>query len=284
MKNLISQENNLTKRNRIAGAIYGFAIGDAMGASTEFMSKEKIKLVYQNGVKDIIGGGWLNLKVGEVTDDTQMSMCVMNAFMKTYHKQNCFYDNFTNALRKEFVKWFNSNPKDVGMQCRLAISYIMKNHMYAKSDEEALGNGSLMRAMPMALVNNLTLNIVQGKMTHNNNACSLTIQKYHEMMQRILNGNYSLNRSYGLKNPSGHIFNTFNNAVYWSSLGSFEDAIVGAVNDGGDSDTIAAITGSLAGAKFGYNNIPSRWVNQLDSNVKITLEKFKNFTFSYLHI
>lgn len=73
---------NTTKRNKIAGAIYGFAIGDAMGATTEFMSEEQIKKSFGQ-VTDILGGGWLNLKVGEVTDDTQMSICVMNALMRT---------------------------------------------------------------------------------------------------------------------------------------------------------------------------------------------------------
>ena len=46
-----------------------------------------------------------------------------------------------------------------------------------------------------------------------------------------------------------------------------------------DADTIAAITGSLAGAKFGYNAIPERWINQLNPDVKNTLEKFQHFVF-----
>lgn len=67
-------------------------------------------------------------------------------------------------------------------------------------------------------------------------------------------------------------------------MDSFEDAIVGAVNHGGDADTIAAITGSLTGAKFGYSKIPKRWINQLNPETKIYLENFKNFVFSYLQI
>ncbi|MGM0655568.1 MAG: ADP-ribosylglycohydrolase family protein, partial [Thermodesulfobacteriota bacterium] len=64
------------------GAFLGLAIGDALGATTEFMTPEEIKLQY--GVhKQIIGKGWLYLKAGQVTDDTEMSMCIGRAIRKS---------------------------------------------------------------------------------------------------------------------------------------------------------------------------------------------------------
>ena len=87
-----------------------------------------------------------------------------------------------------------------------------------------------------------------------------------------------------LLEPSGYIVNTFNNAKYWAGKNSFEEAIIGAVNHGGDADTIAAITGSLAGAKFGYDNIPKRWIEQLNPEVKKFLENYKYFVFTYVQI
>lgn len=47
-------------QSKIAGSVYGFAIGDAMGATTEFMNRAQIKKQYGQ-VTDIIGGGWLIL-------------------------------------------------------------------------------------------------------------------------------------------------------------------------------------------------------------------------------
>lgn len=44
---------------------------------------------------------------------------------------------------------------------------------------------------------------------------------------------------------------------------SFEDALVIAVNLGGDADTIAAMVGALAGARHGLTAIPSRWLDDL---------------------
>ena len=272
---------NLRMRNKIAGAIYGFAIGDAMGATTEFMTAEQIQKKYRQ-VTDIIGGGWLWLKPGEITDDTQMTMCIMDAIMR--RPKNV--DEFIKYCEDNFIIWVNSNPKDIGSQCARAIQNLMFDRK-VKVDNSALGNGSLMRAMPLAVLDLPFWNIMQGRITHNNQECSDIIFRYSELVQDYMNdrrvSKYT-KKIKGLLEPSGYIVNTFNNSVYWSCQSSFEEAIIGAVNDGGDADTIAAITGSLAGARFGYNNIPERWINQLNPDVKKYLEKFKNFVFSCLQI
>jgi len=269
---------NTKKRDKIAGAVYGFAIGDAMGATTEFMTEKQIKSIFGK-VTDILGGGWLSLKAGEVTDDTQMTMCVMNALMR-------YPDNpqkFEKSCANSFVEWFKQGPKDVGGQCAKGIYRIILD-MRIEVDNQALGNGSLMRAMPCALLNKESLNELQGKLTHNNQICSHVIQDYSRLIQNYINDNLYTGNIKGLLEPSGYIRNTFNNSVYWSCQETFEDAILGAVNHGGDADTIAAITGSLAGAKFGYKNIPERWINQLNPEIKIFLNKFNKFAFSYLQI
>lgn len=265
-----------TKKNKIAGAIYGFAIGDAMGATTEFMNRKQIKKQYGK-VTDIIGGGWLNLEAGKVTDDTQMTICVMDALMNNIKL-------FEEHCMGNFIEWYRMGPKDIGGQCQKGIIYAMSIGHFIKRDNTALGNGSLMRAMPCALINRPDLNVAQSKLTHNNSECSQVILEYTRLIQNIL---YNNSYTYKIKlilEPSGYIRNTFNNSLYWASKSSFKKAIIGAVNDGGDADTIAAITGSIAGARFGYNAIPQKWIDQLDSEVKIYLEKFKNFVFSYLQI
>lgn len=63
---------------------------------------------------------------------------------------------------------------------------------------------------------------------------------------------------------TGFVLHTLE-AACWCFLNTdnYKDAVLEAVNLGGDTDTIAAITGGLAGAYYGYNNIPVSWVNQL---------------------
>ncbi len=269
---------NLNLRNKIEGAIYGFAIGDAMGATTEFMTDKQIKSQFGK-VTDIIGGGWLNLEPGQITDDTEMTICVMDALMH-------YPDNphkFEKVCANNFVEWFKQGPKDIGGQCAKGIYQVVLGKRI-KTDNQALGNGSLMRAMPCALLNKDLLNDLQGKITHNNFICSHIIQDYSRLIQNYLNGNLYTDNIKCLLEPSGHIRNTFNNSVYWSCEDSFEEAIIGAVNHGGDADTITAITGSLAGAKFGFDSIPEKWIEQLNPDIKIFLNNFKNFSFSYLQI
>jgi len=67
--------------NKIKGALFGFAIGDALGGTTEFLSKEEIQDKYGE-VREIIGGGIWNLEKGETTDDTAMTLAVARGIIK----------------------------------------------------------------------------------------------------------------------------------------------------------------------------------------------------------
>lgn len=49
---------------------------------------------------------------------------------------------------------------------------------------------------------------------------------------------------------------------------SFRDALVLAVNLGGDTDTIGAMAGAIAGAYYGYSNIPKDWLDPLENGAK----------------
>jgi ADP-ribosyl-[dinitrogen reductase] hydrolase len=63
---------------------------------------------------------------------------------------------------------------------------------------------------------------------------------------------------------SGYVVDTFEAAVWAvSTTGTFEDALVRAVNLGDDADTVGAVTGQLAGALYGFDAIPDRWLSTL---------------------
>ncbi|MDR1160808.1 MAG: ADP-ribosylglycohydrolase family protein [Tannerellaceae bacterium] len=63
---------------------------------------------------------------------------------------------------------------------------------------------------------------------------------------------------------SGYVVHTLEASI-WCLLttGSYEEAVLKAVNLGGDTDTTAAVAGGLAGLLYGTNNIPGRWLQRL---------------------
>ena len=69
-------------QSRAIAAYLGMAIGDALGATVEFMTPREIAAQFK--VHDqIIGGGWLNIKPGQVTDDTTMALALGGSIIET---------------------------------------------------------------------------------------------------------------------------------------------------------------------------------------------------------
>ncbi|MEH2259172.1 ADP-ribosylglycohydrolase family protein [Nostoc sp.] len=65
-------------------------------------------------------------------------------------------------------------------------------------------------------------------------------------------------------NSGGYVIDTLESSL-WCLLNSssYSEAVLKAVNLGGDSDTTAAVTGGLAGIYYGVENIPKQWMNQI---------------------
>ena len=75
---------------------------------------------------------------------------------------------------------------------------------------------------------------------------------------------------------SGYVVDTLE-AAFWCLLteNTYEDTIIKAVNLGQDTDTIAAIAGSMAGIIYGQKGIPKRWLDKLvnkDYIIKLGME------------
>ncbi|MDZ4253781.1 MAG: ADP-ribosylglycohydrolase family protein, partial [Sulfuritalea sp.] len=71
------------------------------------------------------------------------------------------------------------------------------------------------------------------------------------------------------ENPSGWVVETLQ-AVLQAvvDIGGFEPCLVDVVNRGGDADTTGAIAGMLAGAMYGREALPRRWLQALDPAVR----------------
>jgi ADP-ribosyl-[dinitrogen reductase] hydrolase len=284
--------------DNIKAALLGVAIGDALGATVEFMSKDEIKKKY--GVhRDIIGGGWLNLEPGETTDDTAMTLCVARGIVANP-------DHPRQHIGEQFVKWYRTGPKDIGNTCRAAIeehirSGYWQDDIYHEDQEYQAGNGALMRCIYPALFykdlqDAMRLAQNQGAMTHFSNTSSEAIALYTTMIHTALDQpTHELSllaatlivrdsfpiyediwklKSNDLK-PTGYVIDSLRTALWYVLMKdfSFEEALIRAVNKGGDADTIGAIAGGLAGAIWGMEFIPVRWLEALDPAVREEIEE-----------
>ena len=271
-------------KNKIKGALYGFAVGDALGCTTEFMTESYVKQVYGTH-RDIIGGGYLHWNKGDVTDDTDLMLCVGRAYMKGKEK-------FLDECVKEFSDWFRTNPRDVGNCCADVMQVcegkeplnwkeysVYKQRMQQRDD---LGNGSLMRALVPALYGDYDAAIDQGRLTHNNYVCTKEITLYATILYILAGDKSILPVAHGEEpDPTGHVSDTLNCALYaLGKCNSFEDTLVHVVNRGGDADTIGAIAGSLAGVKYGYSAIPERWINALHKETKEELDELVRYIYT----
>lgn len=69
----------------------------------------------------------------------------------------------------------------------------------------------------------------------------------------------------GITSVSGYVYHTVPVAIFaWlRHYGNFRDTITSVCNQGGDTDTVGAIAGAIAGTTVGSNGIPDQWLSAL---------------------
>ncbi len=274
---------------RSRAVLLGGGVGDALGAPLEFMTAGEIAVKYGR-LEEMVGGGWLRLKPGQITDDTQMSLCVARGIIAA----GCWD---LRTIAAEFAAWLKSNPIDIGDTCRRGIrNFILKGALETTVNEWDAGNGALMRMAPVALftlpadamLQRCTIELAH--LTHNNPVSDAACITYGRMVQLALLGasknrlrreadrlatdfpTFRFDPYPGLS--SGYVVDTLQTVFhYFFRSRSFEECLVNTVNQGGDADTSGAIVGGLAGAYYGLEEIPRRWVKKLDKRCLVELDE-----------
>jgi ADP-ribosyl-[dinitrogen reductase] hydrolase len=266
---------------RAVGAYLGLAVGDALGATVEFLNPREIVEEYGEH-RDIRGGGWLRLRKGQVTDDTEMSLALGSAILGAGRVE-------AGAVAAAFSDWMRGKPVDIGHTVRRGIAqYRLTGITQMPQNDYDAGNGACMRSLPIALctlgadpAQVAEANRIQSHTTHNcalGDAGTLTVIR---MVQAALLGGdigqlkdladalaarepqYRYDRR-RMENPGGFLVETLR-AVFQAlfATDSFEGALIDVVNRGGDADTTGAILGMIAGAHYGLDAIPRRWLAAL---------------------
>lgn len=275
--------------HRARACFLGLALGDALGATTEFMTPAEIKTEYKVHNK-MLGGGWLGVKPGQVTDDTEMSLAIAQAI-------NTAGGWSLQGIAENFLAWMRGKPIDMGSTVRKGIvSFRRKGTLEMPVNDWDAGNGALMRMAPVVL---FTLGdedlfkrctLEQARLTHNHPLSDVACLCVGAMVQAALQGadrftlhamarelvaeypNFQFTNYRGL--ASGYVVDTVQTVFhYFFTTGSFEECLTGVVNQGGDADTTGAIAGMLAGAFYGQEQLPSRWLRKLDKNIYREIEE-----------
>ena len=274
---------------RAEAAYLGLALGDALGATVEFMTPREI--AHHHGVhREITGGGWLKLRPGQVTDDTGMALALGAAILANRGKVEPL------ACAQAFDAWMRSKPPDIGNTVRRNLVLFRRTGIpQAPPSEHDAGNGAAMRVLPVALATYSRPEAevraacrAQAHVTHNNTlsdaACEFLALAVQDFMrgdtlrqvyrQRIhplvlAHPDFAFGQRKRRENPSGWVGETMQ-AVLQGLIdaGGFERYLVDVVNRGGDADTTGAIAGMLGGALYGREALPARWVKALDPAVR----------------
>jgi ADP-ribosylglycohydrolase len=283
----------MQRTQRAAGAVVGAAVGDALGGPFEFGPEGAFSARFPvpgAGGEMCGGGGW---DPGEATDDTQMAVLVAQSLLERGGLD--LPDIFA-----RFQRWAAAEPKDIGLQTEDVLTngmpWDLAAALHFQVNQRAAGNGSLMRASAPAVYfaragQEATMDAARriAALTHGDRAAWEGTAILHELIRLTLEDTDPLTalpdivalvhpdhraRYSTVLAPDWHPDQAteFNGAV-WPCLGSalfalrtttsFEDAIRAAIDLGGDTDTVAAVTGSLAGAYYGLDAIPPHWTQPL---------------------
>lgn len=260
---------DITTRDRAKGMVVGGIVGDALGAPLEFSPKNYHKTVTRMTPCRTFGFE----ECGIYTDDTSMTLCIMQAYLDRGGK----YD--LRAIADEFLLWKNEGRHtptgrcfDIGGATAAGLGEYQRSGSLKNGAEVTQGNAPLMWFAPAYLIarNERRHDVIHEltALTHDSSTVHEIVDRYAEMLDLHMQGHLPV---YGNPYPSrdyvpngGWIKSTLQAALWaFRTTKTFEDALIAAVNLGGDADTIGCVTGILAGSYYGYEAIPKEWLKDL---------------------
>ncbi len=273
---------------RAVGALVGLAIGDALGAPLEGLPPAPF------AVTEMVGGGIHDVDIGQYTDDTLQASALAQTLIEC--------GGFDPAeFARRLVLVYHAHPEFFGPTSRAVLDLVDEGvapTVAARMAHEARGgsrsNGSVMRGIPVgifylpgevreaslaasrvthfdpvageasAFVNRMVSGICRGEEVPVAFARALAACKDRELL-----GLLEDYRAYPPEPSLDAVLCTHCAVRVFMDAVSFREAVVTAVNLGGDADTVGAIVGGLAGARYGCEAIPPSWLAALRDREEI---------------
>lgn len=291
-------------KNRFRGCLVGLACGDAVGTTVEFRPRGSFQ-----PLTDMVGGGPFGLKPGQWTDDTSMALCLAESLLERGDfDPGDQMRRYVRWWREGYLSP-TGTCFDIGNTVAGALARFERtgNPWAGSTDLYTAGNGSIMRLAPVVLFHYPDLQAAvhwageSSRTTHGAqeciDACRLLaailcraldgatkeeilragvgreaeelLQIASERVAAIARGDY-LHKQRSDIAGTGYVVASLEAALYcFAATDSFEEAILMAANLGDDADTTAAVCGQIAGAHYGLQGIPDRWIQRLAMAEKI---------------
>jgi len=283
----------MPQTDRAAGVLLGLACGDALGRPVEFKPADAIAK-HHGTVDEMLGHGTHGKPAGTITDDTELALRITRSlaeqgafdgadvaerFVEWYESGPFDIGMMTaDALRK--------------IQHGTSWTEAGQTVWEGRAEGRNAGNGSVMRCAPYAVAfakspeTVLDVSKQSSAITHADPRCTYGCALLNSTIANLLyERDEPLRRAIDRiqddapdelieaveavadsstrpnLQTSGYVVHTLQTALYDGlTADSAKDGIVTAVNRGGDTDTVGAVTGAIVGAKFGAIDLPKEWI------------------------
>ena len=289
----MSSPPDATPESRALGALLGALVGDAAGATLEFLGRgvEPADVERALGMQ---GGGVLGTAPGQITDDGELTLCLAQGLDDGPYEPE--------RVATGYARWLDSGPFDVGIATGRALgarplagqSVAEAMRAGARANLTSKANGSVMRAVPLAIwgarrsPEEVAAAVhADATLSHPNPACRFAGVAYVLAIRHLLlragdvDGAVAAARASveapeavevsgwleealaggdpGYAPNIGFVRLGFQHAFRHLAQGStYEAALRETLAGGGDTDTNACIVGGLSGALHGVDGIPAR--------------------------
>ena len=255
-------------------AVYGAAVGDALGVPFEFQHRDTFECV------GMVSGGAHRQQAGTFSDDTSMMLAMCDSIRVRGRVD-------ASDMRKRFVAWLRKGAYapdgyafDVGNTVSTALS-----QGSGCDGVRSNGNGSLMRIAPLAYTSAEDDEVrAASAVTHAHRISTESCVCFVKLIRNLIGGNTLVDSlAYSIPEgeefafladvaswpreevrSGGYVLDTLGAAIWcFANTDNYADCALAAVNLGLDSDTTACVAGALAGAVYGYRAIPEEWLDVL---------------------
>ena len=257
----------MTNLDHKLGLLWGLVVGDCLGSPIQFTGKDD-----HPHVTEMVPCETFGTPPGYWTDDSSMAFCIAESIARLGR-----FDR--SDVANNFVRWFrdgfwSSLPHafDVGGATAAACRAIERTGSLENGAEPSQGNGSVMRLAPSYLAarafDRPEILHETSDLTHRSRRVRATVDRMAGVLDELLaTGATTALSRYASREEcdnSGWCVSTVESALWaLNATSTFEEALVAAVNLGGDADSIGAVCGQLAGAKYGFSAIPERWLEAI---------------------